>query len=95
MPRIPTNASAGSSPRSGYLPVAWTIPADDWDFDADPNVIFENVVPNIYDGAIVEFHLDAPATAESTAIALPWIVERLRLKGYRFVTIPELAQPCR
>ena len=80
--------------RAGYLPVAYTLPADDWDFDADPDAIWENVVPHVSDGAIVEFHLDAPASAESTAVALPWIVERLRAKGYRFVTIPEMAQPC-
>ena len=80
--------------RAGYLPVSYTLPADDWDFGADPNVIWENVVPHVTDGAIVEFHLDAPASAESTAVALPWIVERLRAKGYRFVTIPEMAQPC-
>lgn len=80
--------------RAGYLPVAYTLPADDWDFGADPNVVFEHVVPNISDGAIVEFHLDAPASAKSTAVALPWIIDRLQAKGYHFVTVPEMAQPC-
>ncbi len=84
----------GMIARAGYLPVMYSLPADDWDFDADPDEIFMNVVPNITDGTIVEFHLDAPASAESTAIALPWIIERLRDKGYQFVTIPDLARPC-
>ena len=80
--------------RQGYLPVAWTVPADDWDFGVTADAVWESVVPNVHDGAIVEFHLDAPATAESTAVAMPWIVERLRAKGYTFVTIPEMARPC-
>ena len=80
--------------RAGYLPVVYTLAADDWDHGADPNVLWENVVPHVTDGAIVEFHLDAPASAESTAVALPWIVERLRAKGYRFVTVPEIGRPC-
>ena len=80
--------------RQRYLPVAWTVPADDWDFGVTADAVWENVVPKVHDGAIVEFHLDAPATAESTAVAMPWIVERLRAKGYRFVTIPEMARPC-
>ncbi len=84
----------GMIARAGFLPVMYTLPADDWDFDADPDAIFMNVVPHVTDGAIVEFHLDAPASAESTAIALPWITERLRDKGFEFVTIPELARPC-
>lgn len=80
--------------RAGYLPVGYTLPAADWDFDADPDAIWERVVPHVTDGAIVEFHLDAPASAESTGVALPWIVDRLRAKGYRFVTVPEMARPC-
>lgn len=80
--------------RAGYLPVGYTLPAGDWDYGADPDRVWENVVPKVQDGAIVEFHLDAPASAESTGVALPWIVERLRAKGYRFVTIAEMARPC-
>jgi hypothetical protein len=51
-------------------------------------------MPNVYDGAIVELHLDGPASATSTGVALPWIVDELRDAGYTFVTIPELARPC-
>lgn len=80
--------------RAGYLPVLHYIAAADWDFGADPDAIWERVVPNVTDGAIIEFHLDAPASAEGTGVALPWIVERLKAKGYRFVTVPEMAQPC-
>lgn len=78
----------------GYLPVGWEVPAADYDFDADPNAIWDRVVPNIYDGAIIEMHIDAPATATSTRVALPWIIDALRQRGYEFVTIPELTLPC-
>jgi peptidoglycan/xylan/chitin deacetylase (PgdA/CDA1 family) len=52
------------------------------------------VVPNVVDGSIIEFHLDAPSSAESTAVALPRIVSDLKARGFQFVTIPEMAQPC-
>ena len=29
-----------------------------------------------------------------TAVAIPWIVERLERKGYQFVTIADMALPC-
>lgn len=79
---------------AGYVPVSWTAPADDWDFDATARQVHQNVLNRVEDGAIVELHLDAPATEQSTAIALPWIIGALRAKGYQFVTIPDLALPC-
>ena len=79
---------------AGYLNVGWDVPADDWDHGVTADQVFMNVVPNVVDGSIVEFHLDAPASAESTAVAIPWIVERLEAKGYDFVTVAEMAGPC-
>jgi len=80
--------------REGYLPVGWDVPADDWAEDVTAEYVFDRVVPNVEDGSIVEFHLDGPASAQSTAVALPWIVEALRERGYQFVTIQDMAQPC-
>jgi hypothetical protein len=79
---------------AGYLNVGWDVAADDWDFGVTPDDVFMNVVPNVVDGSIVEFHLDAPSSGESTAVAIPWIVERLEAKGFEFVTIEEMARPC-
>jgi hypothetical protein len=70
------------------------VAADDWDFGVTADDVFMNVVPNVVDGSIVEFHLDAPTSAESTAVAIPWIVDRLQTKGFDFVTIAEMAGPC-
>lgn len=80
--------------RAGYTSVGWEVPAADWDYDITADDVLAKVLPNIYDGAIVELHLDAPASAQSTEIALPQIVEQLRGEGYRFVTIPDLVRPC-
>ena len=80
--------------RLGYLPVAWDVPADDWAADITPEYVYDRVVPNVEDGSIIEFHVDGPASAQSTAVALPWIVRDLKKQGFQFVTIPDMAQPC-
>jgi peptidoglycan/xylan/chitin deacetylase (PgdA/CDA1 family) len=80
--------------RAGYIPVAWDVAAADWDFDVTPDDVFQSVMPNVVDGSIVEFHLDAPTSPESTGVAIPWIVERLERKGYEFVTVADMALPC-
>lgn len=96
-----TPYAAASDPRvrglisgAGYLPVGWEVPADDWDFGVTADDVFQNVMPNVVDGSIVEFHIDAPASAESTVVALPWIVERLRNKGFSFVNVGDIALWC-
>jgi peptidoglycan/xylan/chitin deacetylase (PgdA/CDA1 family) len=78
----------------GYVPVGWEVTSADWMADASPMSVYRNVMDGVYDGAIVEFHLDAPNTAGSTEVALPWIVADLAAQGYTFVTVPEMASPC-
>jgi peptidoglycan/xylan/chitin deacetylase (PgdA/CDA1 family) len=78
----------------GYMPVGWRVPAADFGPNATAESVYGRVMPNVYDGAIVELHLDGPASETSTAVALPWIVQELRAAGYTFVTVPELATPC-
>jgi peptidoglycan/xylan/chitin deacetylase (PgdA/CDA1 family) len=78
----------------GDLPVAWDVPADDWDVGITAQHVYDRVVPEVADGAIIEFHLDGPSSAQSTAVALPQIVTDLREQGFQFVTIPDMAQPC-
>ena len=80
--------------REGYLPIGWDVAADDWGENISAEYVFDRVMPNVEDGSIIEFHLDGPSSAEATAVALPWIVEALRDRGYQFVTIQEMAQPC-
>lgn len=78
----------------GLMPVGWTVTAADFGPEATADSVYTRVMSGIGPGAIVELHLDGPATDASTAVALPLIVRDIRTQGYDLVTIPELAQPC-
>ena len=78
----------------GYTMVGWGVSSVDWGFDPTASSVYANVMDNIYDGAMVELHFDSPTTVDSTAVALPWIIEDLWDRGYTLVTVPEMAQPC-
>lgn len=78
----------------GVLTIGWEVPAADYGADATEDSVYVRVMDDIYDGAIVELHLDGPASAESTGRALPRIIDDLRAQGYQFVTIPEMLEPC-
>lgn len=47
-----------------------------------------------YPGAIVEIHLADPDAERATALALPRLVDDLRARGFEFVTIEALREPC-
>lgn len=78
----------------GLLPVGWLVPAVDYDDEATADSVYHQVMDNVYPGAVIEMHLDGPATDWSTADALPQIIEDLWASGYELVTIPELVNPC-
>lgn len=78
----------------GLLPVGWRIAAPDWSVDATEEGVYNAVFFNAYPGAIVEMHLDGPATERSTALALPRLIDDLRARGFQFVTIGEMLRPC-
>ncbi len=78
----------------GLLPVGWKVAAPDWSADATEEGVYNAVFYNAYPGAIVEMHLDGPATERSTARALPRLIDDLRARGFEFVTIGEMLQPC-
>jgi peptidoglycan/xylan/chitin deacetylase (PgdA/CDA1 family) len=78
----------------GLLPVGWHVAAVDYGPDATEQSVYDEVMPNIYPGAIIELHMDGPATEQSTALALPRIIEDLWAQGYELVTIPDLVNPC-
>ncbi len=90
----------------GYTPVMWSVPlANDWEYPP-PGVIAERVLRFVGDGSIIALHdgnqgilcdgtpklpphvCDRSADVEATRL----IVEELKRRGYRFVTIPELLQ---
>lgn len=90
----------------GYTPVMWSVPLpNDWEYPP-PKLIAARVLRYVSDGAIIDLHdgnrgivcgRKPKATAHvcdraSDVEATRMIVETLKEKGYRFVTIPELLQ---
>lgn len=78
----------------GFMPVGFRLPANDYEADSDPNAIWARIVPNIGDGDMIEMHIDAPNSANSTGVALPWVIQALEDRGYTFVTVPDMLLPC-
>jgi peptidoglycan/xylan/chitin deacetylase (PgdA/CDA1 family) len=78
----------------GYLPVGWTAAGADYHDDDTARGVYERVMEGATDGAIIELHLDGPATEQSTAAALPWIISNLEAEGYELVTVPDILLPC-
>lgn len=79
---------------TGLLPIGWRIAAPDWSAEATEEDVYNAVFGGVYPGAIVEMHLDGPATDASTARALPRLIDDLRARDFEFVTIGEMRQPC-
>jgi peptidoglycan-N-acetylglucosamine deacetylase len=88
--------------RMGYTPVMWSVPlARDWEYPS-PYVIAARVLPYVRDGSIIVLHdgnrgqlctnirtahvCDRQSDIEATQL----IIEALKKRGYRFVTVPEL-----
>jgi peptidoglycan-N-acetylglucosamine deacetylase len=80
--------------RLGYTMIGWKVETADWDPNVSATMIYDRVVNTVYDGGIVEMHIDSSASVRTTAVALPWIIEDLAAMGYRFVTIPEMMTGC-
>lgn len=87
----------------GYTPVMWSVPlARDWEYPP-ASVIAARILAYVRDGSIIVLHdgnrgmLCGPSHAAARACdrssdieATRLIVEALKKRGYRFVTVPEL-----
>jgi peptidoglycan/xylan/chitin deacetylase (PgdA/CDA1 family)/uncharacterized protein YgiM (DUF1202 family) len=78
----------------GMLPIGWNVAAADYADWATETSVYNRVMNQVYPGAVIEFHLDGPATEASTARALPRIIDAMRSQGYELVTVPELVDGC-
>ncbi len=79
--------------RAGLVTVHWNVQTKDWE-RPDPDTIVRRVLDHVRPGAIVLLH-DGDDTRHGsdrtpTVEALPQIIDALRARGYRFVTVPEL-----
>ncbi len=74
----------------GMVPILWTVDSNDWQLD-DPREVVRNVLeaPTLGPGAIILLH-DGGDDRSMTVNALPAIMDGLRKRGLRSVTIPEL-----
>ncbi len=91
--------------RLGYTPVMWSVPlAKDWEYPPGA-VIASRVLRYVGDGSIIDLHDGnrgiicarqhvSPHVCDRSGdvVATRLIVESLKRRGYRFVTIPELLQ---
>ncbi|SFC29036.1 polysaccharide deacetylase family protein [Clostridium uliginosum] len=73
--------------KNNYKIVIWSIDTLDWSQKESSNIT-KNVLDNARDGDIVLMHSDGDKKA--TLEALPVIIEGLKKKGYKIVTLDEL-----
>jgi peptidoglycan-N-acetylglucosamine deacetylase len=89
----PTGCHSASDVRlaqaAGEQPVGWDVVSGD-PFQPAPDPIVHAVLGRARPGSIIVMHLMGPPNAPATARALPRIIERLRTRGLRFVTLSQL-----
>ena len=72
----------------GLVTVMWDVDPRDWSLPG-VNAIYDNVVSNAHNGAIVIQHFGGGPRYETVA-ALPREIDTLRARGYRFVTVAQM-----
>lgn len=76
--------------RLGFATISWDDMTDDYNVSqTTPEKIANSIIKYAHPGAIIGFH-DGGGNREKTVKALPVVIEALRSKGYKFLTIPEL-----
>lgn len=73
--------------KTGRTTVLWSIEPDTWYRQADS--MAAHVLQRVRPGAIILLHVEISSRGEGRA-ALPAIIEGVRAKGYRFVTVADL-----
>jgi peptidoglycan-N-acetylglucosamine deacetylase len=74
--------------QAGMLMVLWTADTKDYSQPGKKKIIY-TAVSAAEPGAVVLMH-DGPANRSQTVAALPRIIVRLRQRGYKLVTIPQM-----
>jgi peptidoglycan/xylan/chitin deacetylase (PgdA/CDA1 family) len=74
----------------GFHKVTWTFLVNDYDYKkTTSDRIASQIIANAHPGAILVMH-DGNGNRQKTLDALPKIIETLRDRGYRFVTVAEI-----
>ncbi|HIK22204.1 MAG TPA: polysaccharide deacetylase family protein [Thermosynechococcus sp. M3746_W2019_013] len=74
-----------------YAVIMWSVDPHDTRPNTTAADIVERTLKNVKPGSIILLH-DGGGDRATTRKALPTLIRRLRQKGYRFVTVPELLQ---
>jgi len=74
--------------REKMLTVLWTVETADYERPGE-GAIFQHVLEEVHPGAIVLLH-DGGGDRSETVTALPTVIEKLRARNYRLVTVPQL-----
>lgn len=69
--------------------IAWTVIAYDWDHALSHEDVYQNVIRNADDGAIVAFH-DSLKAYDNMIAVLPRVLEYYKNKGFEFKAIKNL-----
>ena len=72
----------------GFLTIMWDVDPRDWSLPG-VGAIYSNVVAHAHNGAIVIHHVGG-GPRQQTLAALPLEIEKLRARGFRFVTVDQL-----
>jgi len=73
---------------SGSRVVMWTVDSHDWEKPPVKKMV-RNVVRHAKPGSIILMH-DGGGDREKTIAALPEVIDKLKAKGYNFVTVDEM-----
>lgn len=74
--------------KNGYVAALWSVDSNDWR-NPGPEQIVENVMKNVFPGAIILLH-DGGYQRTQTVKALGPIINALQKNGYRLTTLSEL-----
>jgi peptidoglycan/xylan/chitin deacetylase (PgdA/CDA1 family) len=74
----------------GYRPIYLTVDSLDWREGATAEGVYERVMSQTTNGAIVVLHFDSPTTTTSTAAVLGRLIDDLRARGFVPGTITQL-----
>ncbi|BAZ37962.1 polysaccharide deacetylase [Calothrix sp. NIES-4101] len=85
------NGLASYAKSQNYTVVMWSQTSADTDPKAKYQVFVKNVLRDAKPGGIVLMH-DGGGDRRRTVQALPLIIQGLKEKGYRFVTVPEILE---
>ena len=85
-----TNASLKKTAKSlGLGQVLWTVDTLDWKYRVKSSIV-SRALAGAKDGGVILMH-DGGGPRSATVAAVPTIIQKLRAKGYDFVTLDQLA----